>query len=576
MPEHTAATDTIDTLLRHHAAERGNHPAVIDPHTRTTYADLDATTRRLAAAFVAAGITKGTRVGLVAPNSVGWVRIALALTRFGAVLVPMSTLLKPPELIAQLRAAAVEVLITTVEFRGHRYLDGLRSVLGEALDTAPIQHPELPTLRYIFSAEAATEPLGEVLPAEPAPASADSRYASSPVLSGARPAPGEGDTPGASAQLTVTPAATEVAEALAATVRPADPMLIMFTSGSRGLPKGVIHSHGNALAAVRSGLTARCIDAETRLYLPMPFFWVGGFGGGILSALTAGATLVTEEIPRPESTLELLERERVTLFRGWPDQAEALARRAETLGTDLSALRPGSLEALLPPGQRARPGARANLFGMTESFGPYCGYPADTDMPESAHGSCGRPFDGMQVRIADPSGHPVPAGTIGEILLRGPHILRGICGRAREDLFTPDGYYPTGDLGHLDDAGFLFYHGRRDDMFKVNGATVYPGEVEKALRSLDGVTGAFVTDIDRGDAARVAAAVIVTGSPGVDRLRAATKEILSSFKVPSTWLLLDSDADIPRGTTGKVDLAALRKLLTDRGVEAGSATVPPH
>ncbi|NKY57840.1 long-chain fatty acid--CoA ligase [Nocardia flavorosea] len=396
------------------------------------------------------------------------------------------------------------------------------------------------------------------------------------ISSGTRSAHGPAHIHSASAQFAVTPAATEVADALTATVRPADPMLIMFTSGSRGLPKGVIHSHGNALAAVRSGLTARCIDAETRLYLPMPFFWVGGFGGGILSALAAGATLVTEEIPRPESTLELLERERVTLFRGWPDQAEALARRAETLGTDLSALRPGSLEALLPPGQRARPGARANLFGMTESFGPYCGYPADTDMPESAHGSCGRPFDGMQVRIADPAGHPVPAGTIGEIQLRGPHILRGICGRAREDLFTPDGYYPTGDLGHLDDAGFLFYHGRRDDMFKVNGATVYPGEVEKALRSLDGVTGAFVTDIDRSDAARVAAAVLVTGSPSVDRLRAATKEILSSFKVPSTWLLLDSDADIPRGTTGKVDLAALRKLLTDRGVEAGTATAPPH
>ena len=130
----------------------------------------------------------------------------------------------------------------------------------------------------------------------------------------------------------------------------------MFTSGSSGPPKGVIHSHGNALAAVRSGLAARCIDPDTRLYLPMPFFWVGGFGSGVLSALLAGATLVTEEIPRPETTLRLLERERVTLFRGWPDQAEALARQSASVGADLSALRPGSLEALLPPEQRAEPG----------------------------------------------------------------------------------------------------------------------------------------------------------------------------------------------------------------------------
>ena len=103
-------------------------------------------------------------------------------------------------------------------------------------------------------------------------------------------------------------------------------MVIMFTSGSSGTPKGVMHSHGSALGAVRSGLAGRCIDSETRLYLPMPFFWVGGFGSGVLSALVAGATLVTEEIPQPETTLRLLERERVTLFRGWPDQAEALAR----------------------------------------------------------------------------------------------------------------------------------------------------------------------------------------------------------------------------------------------------------
>jgi acyl-CoA synthetase (AMP-forming)/AMP-acid ligase II len=334
-------------------------------------------------------------------------------------------------------------------------------------------------------------------------------------------------------------------------------LVIMFTSGSSGPPKGVIHSHGNALAAVRSGLTARCIDADTRLYLPMPFFWVGGFGSGVLSALLAGATLVTEEIPRPETTLRLLERERVTLFRGWPDQAEALARQSASVGADLSALRPGSLEALLPPEHRAEPGARAKLFGMTESFGPYCGYPADTDMPRSAWGSCGKPFDGMQVRIGDPdTGRPLPVGTIGMIQLRGRHTLRGICRRGREEVFTPDGYYPTGDLGHLDDDGFMFYHGRSDDMFKVSGATVYPSEVEQALRTIDGVENAFVTDVSGA----VGAAVITAA--GVDHLRAEARKRLSAFKVPTRWLLLDSDDDVPRGTTGKVDVRKLRELLT--------------
>src|SRR5262249_52374287 len=192
----------------------------------------------------------------------------------------------------------------------------------------------------------------------------------------------------------------------------------------------------------------------------------------------------------------LLESERVTLFRGWPDQADALARHPDRVGVDLSALRPGSLEALLPDEQRSQPGARATLFGMTEAFGPYCGYPADTDMPRAAWGSSGKPFPGMEVRIVDPdSGAPVAAGTVGLIQIRGPHTLRGICRRSREDLFTADGFYPTGDLGHLDRDGFLFYHGRSDDMFKVSGATVYPGEVEQALRTIDGVQGAVVTNV---------------------------------------------------------------------------------
>ncbi len=357
----------------------------------------------------------------------------------------------------------------------------------------------------------------------------------------------------------------DLVDAVAATVTPSDPMVIMFTSGSSGPPKGVLHSHGSALGAVRSGLASRCIDSETRLYLPMPFFWVGGFGSGVLTTLVAGATLVTEKIPQPATTLRLLERERVTLFRGWPDQAEALARHPHRARADLSALRPGSLEALLAPEQRSQPGSRATLFGMTETFGPYCGYPADTDMPRSAWGSCGKPFPGTEVRITDPeSGRPLAAGSIGMIQVRGPHTLRGICRRRREDLFTADSFYPTGDLGRLDDEGFLFYHGRSDDMFKVSGASVYPTEVEQALRDIDGVDHCFVTNLSGAQGDRVGA-VVVCHNTTVEYLQRSARGLLSSFKVPTVWLLLDSDATIPRGPTGKVDGRALRDMLTEAG-----------
>lgn len=508
MPD-SATAFTIDELVRSRAAELGDKPMVIDPASRISYHQLDSSTRDLAASFLEVGIGKGTRVGLIMPNGTRWVEVALALARIGAVLVPLSTLLAAGELVAQLRAAAVQFLIGVEEFRGRRYLNDLRAV--------PRTH--LPALRQVWTVDRF------------AGTSADDR-------------------------------ARRLADVLTQTVTAADLLVIMFTSGSSGPPKGVMHSHGSALGAVRSGLPARCITADTRLYLPMPFFWVGGFGSGILSTLLAGATLVTEEIPRPETTLRLLESERVNLFRGWPDQAETLARHADAAGVDLSALRKGSLQALLPAEQRAEPGTRATLFGMTEAFGPYCGYPADTDMPASAWGSCGKAFEGMELRIVDPdTGEPVAAGAVGMIQIRGPHTLRGICGRSREEVFTVDGFYPTGDLGRLNEQGFLFYHGRSDDMFKVSGATVYPSEVERALRTIDGVHGAFVTDVPGPTGHRVGAAVVCDRALTADQLHRSARKLLSAFKVPTVWLLMDSDGNVPRGGTGKVDVPRLREML---------------
>lgn len=479
--------DTIDALLRRHAASTKS--MVIDPDARISYAELDTSTQDLAAGLVSVGVGKGARVGLIMPNSADWVRIALAISRIGAILVPLSTLLTSRELTAQLRTASVQYLIAVDEFRGRRY-----------------PHDPVPSLRQTWTPD-------DVL-----------------AFTGSAPLP---------------------------PVRPSDPLVIMFTSGSSGAPKGVVHSHANALGAVHSGLDARCITADTRLYLPMPFFWVGGFGAGVLSALVAGATLVTEPLPTPESTLALLKRHQVTLFRGWPEQAQTLARHTGPLPS----LRPGSLEALLPEALRSAPGARASLFGMTESFGPYCGYPADTDMPRSAWGSCGKPFPGMDVRIVDSAtGAPQPAGTVGEIQIRGRHVMRGICRRSRSDVFTPDEYYPTGDRGYLDADGFLFYHGRGDDMFKVSGATVYPSEVQRALLRIDGVRAAYVVNVPDSLGNRVGAVVVGDGLT-VEALRTVAREVLSAFKVPTLWHTL-ADADVvPHGATGKVDNSALREML---------------
>ena len=166
---------------------------------------------------------------------------------------------------------------------------------------------------------------------------------------------------------------------------------------------------------------------------------------------------------------------------------------------------------------------------------------------------CGRPFAGVEVRIVD-----------GEIQLRGPHLMRGICGRIRSELFAAEGWYATGDLGRLDADGYLWFEGRRDDMFKVKGATVYPTEVESALRAVPGVAQAFVTNVtDAGGADEVAALVVSRAAP--DALAELARARLSAFKLPSLWLVIADAEQVPMSATGKVDKRALQELLRTRG-----------
>jgi len=516
---------TVPALLRHRARHSAEVAALVHDDARVSYRELDANSRALAARLVAAGVGKRSRIGLLMPNGIDWATFAYASLRIGAVLVPLSTLLKPPELEAQLRSASVAHLVTVRSYRGRDYRAELASLEPELLDlgTTRVCHTRLPALRHVWTTD--------TLPSEAAPA--------------------------------------DLVEAMEATVRPADDLAILFTSGSRGAPKGVVHTHGNALRATASGLEARRVGRGDRLYIPMPFFWMGGFGGGLLTTLVAGATLLSESDPTPSRTITFLERERATLFRGWPDQAVKVASDPSFRTADLSSLRPGSLDAVLPESLRARPGARANLFGMTETFGPYCGSRLDLELPGDKLGSCGRPFEGVEVRIVDPeSGRPVERGQQGEIQVRGPNLMRGIDGRLREATFTPDGYYPTGDLGVLDADGYLFYNGRRDDMFKVSGATVYPTEVEAALRTIPGVAQAYVTNLTEATGELVGAAIVTRGNVAVADLDREARARLSSFKVPKRWVRLGSPAEAPTMATGKVDKPGLQDLIRKAGESA--------
>jgi len=541
MPEPTApsaapappglpAPCTLPALLRRNSAAHGGKPAIVGDAASVSHAELDSQSRGLAAGLVAAGVAKSSRVGLIMPNGAEWAVTAAAVMRIGATLVPLSTLLRPPELRAAVATAAVTDLIVTPRYRGRKYLADLDKAAPGVLAATRggARHRALPFLRHVW-------PSGEL----PALAGDQARLA----------------------------AARAVVAALEAAVRPADDLAIIFTSGSRGTPKGVIHTHGSALRGAAASLEARRLGPKDRLYIPMPFFWTGGFATGLMSVLVAGATLLTESQSDSEATIALLERQRATLFRGWPDQAARIAAHPRFAAADLSSLRPGSLPAVMGDRDRPAPGARASLLGMTETFGPYSGYRLDLDMPPAKHGSCGQPFEGVDVRITDPrTGLELPSGAYGEIRLRGPNLMRGICGAGRAETFDADGFYPTGDLGALDCDGYLWLRGRLDDMFKVRGATVYPAEVESALREIDGVRQAYVTRVpaDAG-AGGCAVGAVVISARDAGQIAAAAAARLSSFKVPTWWLVLGSVDDVPKTPTGKVSPAGLRDLLMKRG-----------
>ncbi|HEV2240840.1 MAG TPA: class I adenylate-forming enzyme family protein [Streptosporangiaceae bacterium] len=544
-PPELPAPRTLPELLRRNSAAHGGKPAIVGDGASVSHAELDSESRSLAARLVAAGVAKSSRVGLIMPNGAEWAVTAVAVMRIGATLVPLSTLLRPPELRAAVETAAVTDLIVTPQYRGRKYLEDLDEAVPGVLATTRggARHRALPFLRHVW-------PAGEL-----------------PTL--------------AADQAAGLAAARAMVTALDAAVGSADDLAIIFTSGSRGTPKGVIHTHGNALRAAAASLEARRLGPEDRLYIPMPFFWTGGFAMGLMSVLVAGATLLTESGSDPEATIGMLERQRATLFRGWPDQAARIAAHPRFAAANLSSLRPGSLAAVMGDRDRPAPGARANLLGMTETFGPYSGYRLDLDMPPAKHGSCGQPFEGVEVRITDPdTGREVPRGADGEIRLRGPNLMRGICGRGRAETFDADGFCPTGDLGALDSDGYLWMRGRLDDMFKVRGATVYPAEVESALREIDGVRQAYVTSVPAdagkgnggGSTGGCAVGAVVISARDASQIAAAAAARLSSFKVPTRWLVLGSVDDVPKTPTGKVSPADLRDLLMERGRRGDAVT----
>ncbi len=524
---------TVPALLRARARARGDHTFLMCDDRALSYAAAESRSATLAKGLLAAGAGRGTHVGLLHPNGPDFVVAWLAAARIGAVVVPLSTFSTSAELGSLLRRADIELLLATSSFRGRDYVDALRDAVPE-LDfgqTAPLHAPSTPALRRVgFDAA----------------------------------------VPGARAEWTVAALVEagsgvddDVLAAAEAGVTPADRMVIVHTSGSTREPKGVIHQHGPLIRHLDNLNELRSYTDREVLFSNSPFFWIGGFAYSLLGTLLAGATLVCANATDPGAVLELLERARPTMVNGFAASVAHLAKDPSFATRDLGSIRRGNLWPIMPAAVRpVEPELRHNLLGMTETGSVCLASEDDGDQPEHHRGSFGRPVPGFEAKIIDPeTGNACATGQVGELWFRGPFLMEGYYGRERHETFTPDGWYRTGDLFHVDTDGFFYFTGRRGDMIKTAGANVSPREVEAAIADVAGLV-AHVVGIEDPDRGQVVAAAlrIPRGQepPDIDELCALLRVRLSAYKVPQCYLAL-SDEDIPMLSSGKLDARALKE-----------------
>ena len=531
---------TVPELLRVGAERFGTSDAVVTPEGRLSYAELDTRSRHLAARLVEAGVGKGTRVGILLPNGIPWVLTWAAAARIGAVAVPVNTFYRPPELSRFLRHADVQVLAGVPAFIHHDYVANLELTVPDlAACTDPLLYlAELPQLRRVLFWDEtprrwASGRLGRDLDQD----------AAGPV-SGA------------------------LVDQLGRDVTPGDVLLITYTSGSTGEPKGVVHSHG-ALVRHTTNLAALSgLTAEARLWTPMPLCWVGGFAFTMLRAFSVGAAFVTQEVFEAGPALRLIEKERVSFVSAWPAVSKTLREHPDFGRTDLSAVRGGSFPDAMPPDRRPPdPGLHVSSLGMSETCGPHTFWRPGEDVtgaPEEYRGNFGHEVPGTEHRIVDAdTGADLPEGVEGEVLVRGYSLMVGLYKKEPAEVFDADGWYHTGDRGYFRD-GWFFFTGRQGDLIKTSGSNVAPIEVESALQRHPGVKLAFVLGVPHPDRGEDVVALLVptpeaARSLDSEEVRGGLREHLSSYKVPRRIIFI-ADGDVPWLTSQKADRRALTEL----------------
>jgi acyl-CoA synthetase (AMP-forming)/AMP-acid ligase II len=517
---------TIPGLLAATVAAHGDVLAVVDGDVRLTYAELAEEARSVGAALVAVGVEPGDRVAIWAPNGVRWITSALGLWLAGATLVPINTRFKAAEAAPILARTGARVLVTTTDFLGTDAVAALRA--------AEVDLPALTTTVVVS---------GEV---------PDGAVGWDDLLAG------------------VTDEARAEVDRRAAAVTTDDVADVLFTSGTTGVPKGVVQTHGRTLRVASDWVAMTGLREGDRYLMVNPYFHMFGLKAGILASITAGATMFPEPVFDADRALARVAAEQITVLPGAPTLYQSLLDHPGRSEHDLSSLRVAVTGAADIPVELIRR-IRDELpfevvvtgYGLTE--GGTAAATSPDDDPDVVATTVGRPRPGFEIRLVD-KGADVPTGEPGEILLRGASVMSHYLDdpEATAAALSPDGWLSTGDLGAFDEAGNLRIVGRSKDMFIVGGFNAYPAEIEGALLRHPDVAQAAVIGIPDERLGEVGMAFVVAAAgaePDQDEIIAWSREQMANYKVPRRVEVVDA---LPVNATGKVVKEELRARVASR------------
>ncbi|MDT0201612.1 FadD3 family acyl-CoA ligase [Nocardioides sp. AE5] len=534
---------TLPAAVREAAAQYADHPAVVDGDTTLTFASLRQQVRDAARGYVALGVRPGDRVAIWAPNTWHWIVAGLAVSHAGATLVPLNTRYKGHEVIDVLDRTGATLAIIADGFLGRSQVDELQAAAGELRDAGDL----------------GTE--GEVVAGLPG------LRAIVRISDDAAP----GNPPGTVAFVDLASVGASVSDdqvdAIADAVTGDDIADILFTSGTTGRSKGVLSAHSQTISASAVwAATGQVSDADRYLVIS-PFFHSYGYKVGIVTSILTGCTLYPMAAFDAGEALRLIADEQITMVPGAPTIFHSLLEHPDFATTDTSSLRFANTGAASVPValvERMQSELSFDLvitaFGMTECVTATMCRPGDDDHTIAT--TCGRVVDGLELRIVDPeSGRVLGAGEEGEVQFRGPMVMRGYLDdpEATAATIEPDGWLHTGDVGSVDERGYLRITDRLKDMYISGGFNVYPAEVEQVLARLDGVVEAAVIGVPDERMGEVGKAHVVRRDGAdvtVEDVIAFAKERLANFKVPRVVEFVDA---LPRNLGGKVLKTQLRE-----------------